>query len=194
MPMAKEINPRLVFDRLFGSRLAIQGRAETGRGAIVTTGASSISSRDDARQLQRGSASNDRRKLDEYLNGSARSNVGSPGPARDGGLAGTRSEPAGAGSPRISRAHPADARPHGPRVPGRPDADQHVHVRQRGEQSELSHISVPDGHHDLSHHGNDPRKHDKIRKINRFHVGPVRLSARQAESIREGDGTSSITP
>ena len=31
-------------------------------------------------------------------------------------------------------------------------------------------IGVPEGHHDLSHHGGDPKKQEKIREINRFHV------------------------
>ena len=31
-------------------------------------------------------------------------------------------------------------------------------------------IGVPEGHHDLSHHGSDPKKQEKITKINRFHV------------------------
>ena len=31
-------------------------------------------------------------------------------------------------------------------------------------------IGVPEGHHDLSHHGGDPKKHEKIKKINRFHI------------------------
>ena len=31
-------------------------------------------------------------------------------------------------------------------------------------------VGVTEGHHSLSHHGNDPQKHDKLRRINRFHV------------------------
>ena len=42
-------------------------------------------------------------------------------------------------------------------------------------------IDVPEGHHDLSHHGGDAKKHEKIKKINRFHVEPVRLLPGQAE-------------
>ena len=41
-------------------------------------------------------------------------------------------------------------------------------------------IGVPEGHHDLSHHGNDPEKKEKIREINRFHVDAVRLPARRS--------------
>src|SRR5262249_20238921 len=31
-------------------------------------------------------------------------------------------------------------------------------------------IGVPEGHHELSHHGNDAKKKEKIRDINKFHV------------------------
>src|SRR5262249_26444150 len=31
-------------------------------------------------------------------------------------------------------------------------------------------IGVPEGHHDLSHHGNDKKKQQKIATINKFHV------------------------
>ena len=41
-------------------------------------------------------------------------------------------------------------------------------------------VGVPDGHHDLSHHGGDPAKQAKIQKINRFHITSSRIS-RKAE-------------
>ena len=34
-----------------------------------------------------------------------------------------------------------------------------------GSTKSYSFIGVPEGHHDLSHHGNDPKKHEKIKKI-----------------------------
>ena len=34
-------------------------------------------------------------------------------------------------------------------------------------------LGVPDGHHDLSHHGGDEAKRQKIRTINRFHVAQL---------------------
>ena len=41
-------------------------------------------------------------------------------------------------------------------------------------------IGVPEGHHDLSHHGNDPKKHEKIKKINTFHIEQFAYLARHA--------------
>ena len=51
-------------------------------------------------------------------------------------------------------------------------------------------ISVPDGHHDLSHHGNDPKKHEKIKAINRFHVEQFAYLLGKLKAMREGDGSA----
>ena len=50
-------------------------------------------------------------------------------------------------------------------------------------------IGVPEGHHDLSHHGGDPKKHEKIKKINRFHIEQFAYLLGKLKSIREGDGS-----
>ncbi len=50
-------------------------------------------------------------------------------------------------------------------------------------------LKVPDGHHDLSHHGNDPAKHEKIKAINRFHVEQFAYLLGKLESMKEGEGT-----
>jgi Protein of unknown function (DUF1552) len=48
-------------------------------------------------------------------------------------------------------------------------------------------IGVPEGHHDLSHHGGDPKKHEKIKKINRFHVDQFAYLLGNLKAIREGE-------
>ena len=50
-------------------------------------------------------------------------------------------------------------------------------------------IGVPEGHHDLSHHGNDPKKKAKIRDINTFHVKQLAYLLAKLKAIKEGDGT-----
>ena len=50
-------------------------------------------------------------------------------------------------------------------------------------------IGVPDGHHDLSHHGGDPDKQRRIRAINRFHVEQLAYLLEKLRSIPEGNGT-----
>jgi hypothetical protein len=50
-------------------------------------------------------------------------------------------------------------------------------------------IGVPDPHHPLSHHGNDPAKVEKIARINRFHVSLFVEFMEKLRATREGDGT-----
>jgi hypothetical protein len=50
-------------------------------------------------------------------------------------------------------------------------------------------IGVPDPHHPLSHHGNDPEKVAKIARINRFHVSLFAEYLAKLRATPEGDGT-----
>src|SRR5262249_37938145 len=50
-------------------------------------------------------------------------------------------------------------------------------------------IGVPDGHHDLSHHGGDEAKQEKIRRINQFHAAQLAYFLGKLKSTLEGDGT-----
>jgi hypothetical protein len=50
-------------------------------------------------------------------------------------------------------------------------------------------IEVPEGHHDLSHHGNDAAKKEKIRKINLFHIRQLAYLLEKLQSIPEAGGS-----
>ena len=58
--------------------------------------------------------------------------------------------------------------------------------RQRRSNRSYPLIGVPDGHHDLSHHGGDPKKQAKLKKINRFHVDQFAYFLGKLKAIREG--------
>ena len=49
-------------------------------------------------------------------------------------------------------------------------------------------IKVPEGHHDLSHHGNDQSKKEKIKQINLFHVSQLAYLLEKLKATKEGDG------
>ncbi|MBK8099642.1 MAG: DUF1552 domain-containing protein [Planctomycetes bacterium] len=49
-------------------------------------------------------------------------------------------------------------------------------------------IDVPDGHHDLSHHGKKPEKQAGIAKINRFHVDAFGAFLGRLAAHKEGSG------
>lgn len=50
-------------------------------------------------------------------------------------------------------------------------------------------VGVNDGHHDLSHHGNDMTKKEKIREINKYHTTQLAYLLGKLKGIKEGDGT-----
>jgi hypothetical protein len=187
-PVAKQTNPRLVFDRLFG-----------GPGVGLGVGDPALADRrrkgvldfvgEEARRLQRSLGGPDRRKLDEYLTGVREVERRIERARTAVNLGGTKY----------------------PRPLGIP-ADYQEHLRLMGDllalafQSDLTRIAtfvfandgsnrsypgigVPDGHHDLSHHGGDPAKQEKIRSINQFHAAQLAYLLRKLKSIPERDGT-----
>jgi hypothetical protein len=189
MPMAKEIHPRMVFDRLYGTRNRSatpeqRVRQERYERSILDH------VRDDARQLHGQVGTSDRRKLEEYL------------------------EAVREIERRIARVDVADgSRPPSSWTP--PDGipnDLREHIRLMldllalafqadatrictfmfaNEASNRAYhfLNVPDGHHDISHHGNDPRKHEKLKTINRFHVEQFAYLLGKLKAMREGEGT-----
>ncbi len=50
-------------------------------------------------------------------------------------------------------------------------------------------IGVPDPHHPLSHHGNDPDKLERMAKINRFHVSLFAEFIGKLKNTKDGDGS-----
>jgi hypothetical protein len=58
-----------------------------------------------------------------------------------------------------------------------------------GSNRSYKEIDVPEGHHDLSHHGNDKGKQEKIGKINRYHVSMLAHLIERLSSIKEAGGS-----
>jgi hypothetical protein len=187
-PMVKEVNPRVVFERLFGNERADETAAARQRRARYRKSVLDFV-RDDASALKRRLGQTDGRKLDEYLDG-----------VRELEL-------------RIERAEQFAARelPQSPKPEGIPE-DYKEHIRLMGDlmvlafQADLTRVStfmlanegsnrsynfidVPDGHHDLTHHGGDQEKQKKIAKINRFHLEQFAYLLDRLKSIREGEET-----
>jgi len=183
-PVPKLNNPRLIFERLFSSGSdAEQARRERNRRSVLDF------VREDATALQPRLGANDRRKLEEYFNA-----------IRDI-------------EQRIQRAArlPEPPRPNMPQPTGIPDSYQE-HIRilcdllalafqaditrvctfvfaNEGSNRPYPFIEVREGHHDLSHHGNDAAKLAKIAQINRFHITQLAYLLNRLKNIREGQGT-----
>jgi hypothetical protein len=50
-------------------------------------------------------------------------------------------------------------------------------------------IGVSEGHHELSHHGNDPRKLDLVARIDTHHVAQLSYLLQRLKGLKEGAGT-----
>jgi hypothetical protein len=50
-------------------------------------------------------------------------------------------------------------------------------------------VGVPDSHHPLSHHGNDPAKIERMSKINTFHVSLFAEFLAKLKAVPEGEGS-----
>ena len=187
-PNPLEINPRLVFERLFGDvrtdeTLDAQAQRLRHERSILDF------VQEDAKRLQGSLGPTDRRKLQEYLEGIREIER------------------------RISSAEkeelelPADLeKPHGVPV----EFSEHVKILfdlatvafqtdstriltfmigPEGSNRSYPEIGVSDVHHGLSHHRRDQEKIRKISKINRFHIEQFAYFLGKMKSVSDGEGT-----
>ena len=187
-PQGKEINPRLVFERLFVDPAQAASQADRVQRQRYRKSVLDLV-RDDAARLQRKVGANDQRKLDEYL--TAVREV----------------------EQRISRVE--SATPEGFPVYAKPagiphDYQEHLRLMcdmlalafqtdvtristfvfaNEGSNRSYPFIQVPEAHHELSHHGKNAEKQAKIKKINLFHVAQLAYLIEKLKGIREGEGT-----
>lgn len=61
-----------------------------------------------------------------------------------------------------------------------------------GSNRSHTHIGVPDAHHDLSHHQNDPAKRAKLVQIDTWEVSQLAYLLGKLEEVKEVDGTSML--
>ncbi len=182
-PLPKQVNPKIVFERLFGSGDKAQKQRNVRRKSILDY------VREDSRGLAGSLSTNDRRKLDEYFSS-----------IRDIELRMARAE-------KLPPIRVPDYRA----PDGIPESfEEHIHlmcdllvlafqaditrvatfvIANEASNKPYPFIDVPEGHHDLSHHGGDAAKHDKLRKINLFHTKQLAYLLERLDRIEEGDGT-----
>jgi hypothetical protein len=187
-PAAKEIDPRLVFERLFGGpdpaeSDAAHGRRERDRKSVLDFVA------EDAGRVRSTLGAADRRKLDEYLTG-----------VRDVERRIALAQPAvEVGQARFARpvGVPADFREHARLLCDllvlafRADLTRVATIVLANDGSNRSYpgIGVPEGHHDVSHHGGDRAKQEKIRAINTFHVEQFAYLLGGLKAVADGEAT-----
>ena len=185
-PLPAEAHPRIVFESLFG-----EGGSVGDRRAALRKKASLLDSfNDDITRLQRKLGPADRSKVSQYLDS-----------VREVERRIQRAE-----SDAVDNPLPDLDRPVG--VPAayadhvrlmfdlqvlalQGDVTRIITFQLARETSNRTYpeIGVPDPHHPLSHHGNDPEKIARMAKINQFHVSLFAYFLEKLKATREGDGT-----
>ncbi|MCH7687124.1 MAG: DUF1552 domain-containing protein [Planctomycetes bacterium] len=185
-PLPKEINPRLVFERLFGSgdpdgKIA---RRNFYRKSILDLVA------EDASKLQQRLGKTDRRKIDEYFTS-----------VREIEQRIIRAD-------RLVREQRPDDFETPPGIPS--EMTEHIRLMydlmllafrtdttrictfmlgNAGSNRTYPWLGVREGHHTLSHHGGNKRKREQIRRIDRWLIMQFRYLVEQMKAIKEGEGT-----
>lgn len=187
-PMPKEINPRVVFERLFGRGSDAAAREAASRRDLEHRSILDFVA-EDSRFVRKRLGRQDQAKLDEYLTSIREVEA------------------------RIQRAQPTMAvgakklvKPTGVPTDFREHARQLLDLLVVAFQADLTRIStfvlgndgsnrsyrevdVPEGHHDTSHHGNEVTKLNKLRRINRLHLDQLAYLLGKLAAVREGDQT-----
>jgi hypothetical protein len=187
-PLPMENNPRLVFQRLFGEGQNAKDRLTQTREdrSILDAVTGSM------KRLESSLGPADRRKVDQYLTS-----------IREVELRLQRIEAHNAESTTLG--------PSGTRPLGIPDHfEDHIHLmfdlqvlafqaditrvttlmigREEGGRS-YPQAGVPEGHHSISHHDNNPEKLAKLAKIDAYHVKQMAIFLGKLQKTPDGDAT-----
>jgi hypothetical protein len=188
--MVKEIDPRLLFERLFGSQKKDETEAARYKREQYKKSILDFVS-EDASALRAKLGATDQRKLDEYLTAireiEQRIERAERAAAAEGDVP---QMPKPTGVPR-------DYRDHSKLLidllvlafQGDMTRISTFVFANEGSNRSYKFIDVPEGHHELSHHGGNKEKLEKIKKINVFHMTQFAYFLEKLKSIREGEGT-----
>lgn len=186
-PVAKETNPRLVFERLFGGGDADEAEEARRRRDRYRLSVLDFV-RDEAAKLKSQLGARDQQKMEEYF------------------------ESVREIERRIARAEGEGGAPAGAARPQGTPRDYGEHLRLMGDmmvlafQADLTRIctfmfanegsnrsyasiGVPEGHHDISHHGKNEEKLEKKRQIDHFHVEQLAYVLGRMAKIEEPGGS-----
>jgi hypothetical protein len=187
LPLMAENNPRVLFERMFGSSDSTDPRVRAARLSQDRSLLDSVNDR--VNQLQKKLGRADNRKVDDYL-----------ASLRDV-------------ERRIQKAEEQSAKevPDVARPAGIPDSfDQHVRLlydlQLLAYQSDLTRVitfmygreqtgrpypqvGVPEPHHSVTHHQNDPAKMEKCARIQRHHIALFAEYLGKLKNTPDGDGS-----
>jgi hypothetical protein len=192
-PNAKEVDPKLVFERLFGNGDPKEASATRAKRDAYNKSVLDFVM-EDAKDLSKTLGQTDVRKLDEYLT-SVREVEQRIQKAR-----------------QATTAQKPVAKPNMPAPAGIPkEVKDHINlmsdimvlalqtdltrvvtfpIANDGSNRPYPFIGVPEGHHDLSHHGRNKDKQAKLKKINQFHLEQLAYTLGKMQSVKEANGST----
>jgi hypothetical protein len=188
-PLPVTINPREVFERLFGDGDSLDAKsrlAQLKRQASILDFVAQ-----DAKRMSHSMSADDKHKLDEYMTS-----------VRDIEKRIQKMEQGGGDVAAL----PAYARPSGVPDSFEDHAHMMIDLMVLAAQADLTRVNtfmlarevsarsypeigVPDGHHPLSHHGGDPEKIAKLTKINTLHMEQIAYYMKRMGETKDGEGT-----
>ena len=185
-PLPPVLDPRAMFERLFGADAGLSPQERARRNKFRRSILDFVS--EDTRKLERDLGPTDRRKLDEYLSSIREIERQIERAEKDNAqISPGMAEPYGV---------PADFAEHFKlmtdmlTVALRTDMTRVFTflVTREGTSRSYREIGIPDGHHPLTHHRNDPALMEKVTQINTYHVQQFAGWVEKLKSIPDGDG------
>lgn len=192
-PNAKEVDPKLVFDRLFAANDPKELAEARAKRELYSKSILDFVS-EDTKALTSRLGQGDQRKLDEYLTAvreieqriekvkkanAERKPTPKPDMASPAGVPKEVKDHIRLMADLMVLAFQTDLT----RVVTFPIAND-------GSNRSYPFIGVPEGHHDCSHHGRDPKKLERIKKINTFHMEQLAYLIGRLKSVKEANGST----
>lgn len=186
-PMPPEYSPRRAFERLFGTEDVSLDPETRARRAVYRKSILDMA-REDTKKLMSTLGSADQRKIDEYLyairelekriqNAEQDTNAFRPTIEKPTGIPVSFVDHAKLMYDLQIMAFQADLTRVGTMVLGR-----------EGSVRTYPEIGVPDPHHPLTHHQNDPERIERVTKINELHLQMFAYYVRRLKETPDGDG------
>jgi hypothetical protein len=188
-PMTPEANPRLVFERLFGSGKPGE-RADNAKRRLHDQRSILDFVMEDARQMQRRLSARDNEKITQYLAGvrdietriekAERFGDGSdPGILTPSGIPTSHKEYVELMYDMLLLAFQTDSTRVATFV-----------LAHDGDNRSFSEIGIPEGHHDLTHHQNKSDRIEKVAQIDRWYVEQFSRFLAKLDAEKDFDGNS----
>jgi hypothetical protein len=186
-PTGKEVNPRQLFDRLFGNGRVEDTTQSRAKRDLERRSILDLVSQD-AKSLKRRLGKDDDRKLDEYLTGIREIEARIENADEELFVEDRMARPRG-----VPREYAKHARLMGDLLTVAFQSDMtrvaSWMFANEGSDRNYRELDIDGGHHSLSHHQGEDDKQQKIARINRYHMEQFAYFLERLNSIREGNGT-----